>query len=356
MTAGGPTNKPRWSATLDVGEPVAISVASPGMVVVAGTRAAIAHDTRGVQQWRLGGCFVAAQALPDGRTVLRGTSDVRVVDMVGETLTRWSSTGYWAPAPLDRERFIDLDNRGGLMCTAASGEVSWRVDLECWSLFRPAVARTEIVVSDADGLRTFDDRGQPQFRVGLGAARSGSSGLAAAEGPIFAFDGGYLAYVRKATAGSSWYFWRPVHGEIAPFAAGAAAWGPACVAVGGGNELFVAVGVDTSETNKQIVRAFAPSGEVVWKLETLRVVNAIGGLADGQVALVCAPTINRWEKYRTFVRVEDECRLLIVDRDGKVRRNVALESPPAAAAAHAEGRVYVLRQDQLLVWDVDRPS
>jgi hypothetical protein len=342
------TEMQRWSVDLDVGEPRAISASSPGMVVVAGAKAVAGYDRKGARQWRIERPFIAVRTLPDGRTLLRNPDDVRVVDMLGETLSAWSTKGRWAPHPFPDDRVIDLDDAGVLLCQTYDGTVQWRAELGCRPLYAPTVVDREVVVSDATGLRLYDDRGGERFKATIGGqASSGRAPLAAAEGPILPFAGGYLAPFRHADAGSGWYLWLAEHAEVSAFAAGAALSGPACVS----GELFLATSPDTSDEGKQSVRAYTAKNVQAWELAVARVVALEGGLRDGSAAVVCSPTIERWEKYREFHPVEAECRVTIVDRSGAVRRDHVLQAPLASFAAHAGDLIYVVRQGALLAID-----
>jgi len=124
---------PKWSRPLDIGEPRSISAASPGMIVVRGSTATVAYDARGELQWRVPRELVAVRALPDGRTVVRTATDVRILDPLGEILTAWSATGRQPPQPFPGDRWIDVEGtfqtRAELVCRASaaprSGGFRW---------------------------------------------------------------------------------------------------------------------------------------------------------------------------------------------------------------------------------------
>jgi hypothetical protein len=333
----------RWSASLDIGEPSAISAADGGMVVVAGTKAVVAFDAAGTPQWRLDRPFIAVRTLPDGRTLLRTPDDVRLVDFVGETLSAWSAKGRFAPQPFFGDRLIDIDPGGVLTCTGLGGTVEWKAELGCRPVYPPLVAGHDVIVSDATGLRLFDAAGTQRFRCQVAPPRGAGTPFAAAEGPIHPFAEGYLAPFRNATSGSGWYLWHAVHAEMFAFAPGASITGPSCVS----GELFVAASPDSTDDGQRFLQAYTPTDSQPWKLALPRFV-AVEPTAGGGVAILCSPTVDRWDKYRTLHPVENECRVVLVDRAGAIRRDHVVSVPLAEMAAHADGAVYVVRQGTLL--------
>jgi hypothetical protein len=331
---------PRWSKPLDAGEPRSISAASPGMIVVRGSTATVAHDARGGRQWRIPRELAAVRALPDGRTVVRTDTDVRIVDPLGEVLTGWSANGRQAPHPFPGDRWIDvegtLQSRADLVCRAVGGTEEWRIPLDCRAGGGATITGSEIVVSDSTGLRLFDEHGREKLKGLIAKPSAGATPLPAAEGPILALGDGYLAPFRNGHKGSSWYLWRAAHAEFNPFGAGAAFMGPAGVTDG----LFVAASLETTDEGKQFVRGYTASNTRAWELTLARAV-AIVGIGGGGAAVVSSPTVERFEKYRALHPVEDDCRVNLIDRGGGVLGAILVREPIAPFAAFAGGSVYV---------------
>lgn len=342
---------PRWSQQLDVGEPWSISAGSPRTIVVRGSTATVAYDARGEQKWRLAGEFAAVRALPDGRTVVRSPTEVRIVDALGQVLTAWSAIGRLAPRPFRGDRWIDVEGTGQspaeLVCRAASGAEQWRVPLDCREGFGANVTGSQIVVSDSTGLRLYDEQGRAQHQAVIARASSGPVPFAAAEGSVLELTDGYLAPFRNGLQGSSWYRWRPAQGEVAPFGPGTAFMGPATVS----DRLFVAASLDTTDEGLQFIRAFSESNARLWELALSRAV-AIVRTFRGGVAVVSSPTVERFENYRALHPVEDYCRVTLVDASGAVRRAVVVREPIVPTAAFAGDAVYVaLYSGKLLAID-----
>ena len=330
-----------WMAQLDVGVLRALTTSSPGVVVVAGDQAAISYSASGAKQWRIARSFLDARTLPDGRTILRTGERVQIVDCLGETLMAWAQAGLWAPQPLGDDRLIDLDSHGVLTCWTYDGTLLWRVELGCRSLYPPTIVGSEIIVSDRSGLARYDQQGQLRDRIDIGGKHEVDP-LAAAEAKILAWRGSYLAPIRNARDGSSWYRWEPKT-ALTRFAAGAALNGPACIS----GDLFVAASPDFSDTGQQFLRAFTASNERVWELALPRIV-AVAAVANSRIAVVSSPTAQRWENYRALQPVEDDCRVTIVDPAGAVVDTYAARAPLAGLVEHAGGLVYTVKQATLV--------